>query len=306
MSRSGILTRLATSIPLVALTLLAAFAPRAQAQPVLGFIEDFPGTSLGSWSGGAIYSNPGTGGFGGAGDGYLVSTTLSLGNLGTVSFGAEYAGDWVAAGITQVRCWMRDEGGSGDLSIHLSFSDGSNTWQQDAGIVPPTNAWGLYVVDLVEGDFTHNRGSTGTFTGTLSAVDRFHFRHDLPPYGASPDIVQGSFGLDHVLLTNGTVSVEPGSFATRPVLLAPPYPNPARGRVTFQIHQPEALPVTLTLLDAAGRQVRKVEFAGAASAPRLWMWDGTGDDGFPLPAGVYRAIARGANGGMARTVTLLR
>jgi len=296
----------ATSILLVTLALLGARAPRAGAQPVLGFIEDFPGVSLSSWAGGAITSNPGTGGFGGAGDGYLDVATVSPANLGTVSFGTEYAGDWTAAGITQVRCWLKDTGGTGDLSIRLSFSDGVNTWQQDAGIVPPADAWALYVVDLVAADFTHNRGSTGTFASALGSVDRFHFRHDLPPFGASPDIVQGAFGLDHILLTNGTVGVEPGAFATRPVLLAPPYPNPAFGRVTFQIQQPEPLPVTITLLDAAGRRVRQVEFAGVASAPRLWMWDGTGDDGRPLPAGVYRAIARGANGGMARTVTLLR
>ena len=40
------------------------------AAPALGFREDFPGVSTSSWSGGAPFSNPGTGGVGGA-DGYL-------------------------------------------------------------------------------------------------------------------------------------------------------------------------------------------------------------------------------------------
>ncbi len=291
---------------ILAVAALGAAAPSA-AQPVLGFTEDFPGTSTSSWMGGSLFSNPGTGGWGGSADGYLDVSTPSPSNLGTVSFGPEYAGDWAAAGITQVVCWLRDTGGTGVLEIHLSIGDGLQTWQHDAGFLPPAGAWGRYAVDLVPSGFTRIRGTSGTFAGTLSAVDRLHFRHDLAPYGPTPDPVQGAFGLDHLQLTTGaSVDVPAAGPVARPVLLAPPYPNPARGRVTLQVQQPEPGPVSLTILDAAGRRVRHVELDAGSGAPRLWLWDGSGDDGRPLPAGVYRVLARGDNGGTSRTVTLLR
>lgn len=285
---------------------LAALAVPAHAQPVIGFTEDFPGVTTSSWAGGSIFGNPGANGFGGSGDGYLDVSVPSPANLGTVSFGAEFAGDWTAAGVTQVSCWLRDTGGTGNLELHLSIGDGLQTWQHTAGYLPPIGVWGKHVVNMVESDFTLIRGS-GTFADVMSAADRLHFRHDLAPYGPTPDAVQGGFGLDHIQLGNNfTTGVGPGGIAARPVLLAPPFPNPAIGRVTFQIQQPESHPVSLTILDAAGRRVRSVEFAAAGAAPRLWLWDGTGDDGRAAPAGVYRVLARGVNGGTSRTVTLLR
>ena len=288
--------------------LIVAFAIPAQAQPTLGFTEDFPGTSTSTWQGGSIFANPGAGGFGGSVDGYLDLSTPSPAHLGTVSSGAEYVGDWTAAGVTQVSCWMRDIGGTGDLEIHLLITEGQNiqTWQQDAGFIPPSGVWGKYVVNLVESDFTRIRG-TGTFAAAMAGMSKLHFRHDLAPYGATPDPVQGAFGLDHIQLGNDfSTGVRDGSLALRPVLLAPPYPNPAVGRVTFQIQQPESHPVSLDILDAAGRRVRHVEFTGLGAAPHLWMWDGSDDTGRAAPAGVYRVLARGVNGGMVRTVTLLR
>ena len=292
---------------LVALLLALGSAAVAHAQPVVGFIEDFPAANgVGSWGGGSITSNPGTGGFRGAGDGFLDVKTETAGHLGTVSFGTEYGGNWTTAGVTQVRCWLTDLSGRGDLSIHLSISNGFDTYQQNAGFTPPVGSWGLYVVDLNESDFTHTRGTSATFAGVMATVDRLHFRHDVAPYTGLPDDIAGEFGLDHLLLTNGTVGVGPGSIASQPVLLAPPYPNPARGRVTFQLQQPEPHAVTLAIFDAAGRRVRHVEIAAAGPAPRLWLWDGRDDAGAALPAGVYRALATGENGGTSRTVTLLR
>ena len=292
---------------LVPFVFAAAFATASHAQPVVGFVEDFPAANgVGSWGGGAILANPGTGGFHGAGDGFLDVKTTTPGHLGTVSFGLEYAGDWTAAGVSQVRCWLTDLSGRGDLSIHLAISNGFDTFEQLAGLNPPVGRWGLYVVDMNAADFKRIRGTTGTFAGVLQTVDRLHFRHDLPPFNADPALIAGEFGLDHLLLTNGTTAVKNGPAAVQPVLLAPPYPNPARGRVTFQIQQLEPQPLTLAIFDAAGRRVRHVELAAGASAPRVWLWDGRDDGGATLPAGVYRVLANGVNGGTSRTVTLLR
>ena len=52
--------------------------PVVRGDPVPGFVEDWPGTGLHGWGGGSNYSNPGTGGVGGVGDGFLIlSNTLS-------------------------------------------------------------------------------------------------------------------------------------------------------------------------------------------------------------------------------------
>lgn len=298
--RSSVRTLLGTTLLLCAPTI-------GRAQPVVGFVEDFPAAGgTGSWVGGSLITNPGTGGYGGAGDGFLDVKTTTAGHLGTVSFGSEYAGDWITAGVTQVRCWMTDLGGRGDLLVHLNVSNGIDTFQQNAGFNPPVGRWGLYVVNLVASDFTHTRGTSGTFTGVLQTEDRLHFRYDLAPYVATPDLIAGEFGLDHLLLTNGTVGVTPGDLAASPVLLDPPYPNPSRGRVTFSLRSPAPGPVSIAVFDAVGRRVRRMELADAGGAPRLWLWDGRDDGGSPVPAGVYRVLAKGVNGGTSRTVTLLR
>jgi len=292
---------------LLGTAILLVAASVAGAQPVVGFVEDFPAVNgVGSWIGGSILSNPGTGGYGGVGDGFLDVKTTTAGHLGAVSMGSEYAGDWVAAGVTQVRCWLTDLSGRGDLLIHLNVSNGIDTYQQNVGLNPPVGRWGLYVVDLVASDFTHTRGTTATFTGVLQTDDRLHFRYDLAPYTGTPDLIAGEFGLDHILLTNGTTGVAPGELAGSAVLLDPPYPNPARGRVTFSLRSSAPGPMSLAVFDASGRRVSRIELADSGGAPRVWMWDGRDDGGSPVPAGVYRVLAKGANGGTSRTVTLLR
>ena len=66
----------------IALATVACLAwPRAAlAAPTLGFVENWPGTTISGWvSGQQALSNPGTGGFSGIGDGFLeLSTGLSI------------------------------------------------------------------------------------------------------------------------------------------------------------------------------------------------------------------------------------
>jgi hypothetical protein len=182
--------------------MLALGSSAAHANPVLGFVEDFPGTSTSTWSGGAVFVNPGTGGTLGAADGYLQIDTPSPGHLGAVSFGSEYAGNWSAAGIQVVKVSLNDVGTDDPLQIHFSIGNGFNFWQYNVGLSPPHNQWAEYVIDLGNSaNFTRTIGS-GTFAQALAAVDRIHFRHDLAPYVQSPDAIQGNVGIDHIVLTN--------------------------------------------------------------------------------------------------------
>jgi len=297
---------------LLALLTLAAVAGAA---PTLGFVENWPGTSVTTWGGGSVVSNPGTGGLYGDNDGYLQVSNAVAGNFGTRSSGPEYVGDWLAAGITQVRVWLDDVGAPNTLEIHFSigrgpaFPDPGNFWQYNVGFIPPSNTWKEFLVDLSSSaNWTQTIGS-GTFANALQTVDRVHFRHDLAPFGGSPDPGQGDFGIDHLLLTNGIVGVPlPGADGriARPVELAPPAPNPSRGPVTLALRAWGTSPVRLQILDPAGRQVRAVELPGGSAEARSWTWDGRDDRGNLTAPGVYRARAWNGEGGTSRSLVRVR
>jgi len=306
------LARDSVAAVLLALVALAIDAGHAPAAPVVGFIEEFPGTSTSSWSGGTLFSNPGSGGFLGASDGYLLLEAGLPANFGAASSGLEYQGNWTAAGITQVRVWINDVGADDPLEMHFSVGNGnraspdSNFWQYDVGFLPPLHAWGEYVVDLTSGANWTQLLGTGTFATALTVVDRVHLRHDLAPYQRipiPPDPIAADAGIDHLLLTTGLVGVEPlPPFVTHPVELAPPYPNPSRGPVSVVVRAADAGPIEIQIVDAAGRSVRRAALAEAGSGPRTWLWDGQDDRGRPVPAGYYRVRAFGASGGMSRPI----
>lgn len=190
----------------VAALLMLASARSATCGPTLGFQEDWPGTSLQNWGGGSVYANPGSGGVGGASDGYLRVSTDAPAALGTVSFDVPYAGDWTAAGISQVKVWLNDVGTANPLEIHFSIGNGGNFWQYNPGFVPPHNSWAQFTVNLTASSFTQITGA-GTFAQALAAVDRAHFRHDKSPFILTPDVIQGDVGIDRLLLTNPTTAV---------------------------------------------------------------------------------------------------
>ena len=290
---------------LVALAMVALAPARALADPVLGFVEEFPDVSTSSWSGGTPFSNPGTGGYLGAGDGYLLLENSSPGSLGTHSFGPEYAGNWITAGITQVRVWINDVGADDPLEMHFAIGNGgTNFWSYDVGFSPPLHQWGEYVVNLTgPTGWTQILGS-GTFAQALQIVDRVHIRHDLPPFPRipnPPDPIAADVGIDHLLLTNGLVGVDPiESRATHPIELAPPYPNPSRGPVSLALRAADGGAIRIEIMDVTGRVVRRAELADAGSGPRTWLWDGLDDSGRRTAAGYYRVRATGASGGMSR------
>ncbi len=278
----------------------------ATAAPTLGFVENWPGTSTQGWSSQAINSNPGTGGLGGAGDGFLrVSTPgITTHNLGTVSFGLEYAGNWTAVGISQVRLWLNDVDADDPLEMHFAIGNAGNFWHYDVGFLPPHGQWAEFVVDLSNAaNWTQiiDPLPLETFAQALQTVDRVHVRHDRPPFIQMPDPLDGDVGLDHLLLTNGIVGVPPGGPPVAQAMrLAPPVPNPSSGPVAFSLEVFDQGPVRLEVVDAAGRLVRRAELAGGRSGTRIWTWDGRDDAGRRVPAGYYRVRAVGRSGGMSR------
>jgi hypothetical protein len=278
-------------------------APRAGANPVLGFLESFTSTTT-SWGSQSLVSNPGTGGVLGASDGYMLIETPVLGNWGAASGGTEYTGNWHTPGITQVKVWLNDVGTDDLLEVHFSIGNTHNFWQYNVGFLPPLHSWGQFTVDLTAAaSFTQIivNPPGGTFATALDTVERIHFRHDKAPYVQAPNTIVADGGIDEILLTNPNVLVEPpGPIARQPVDLSPPYPNPSRGPVTIALVSTEPGPVTVQIVDVSGRELRRVELPGAAAGPRTYLWDGLDARGLRVPAGVYRVRAFGAPGGMSR------
>jgi hypothetical protein len=192
--------RLAFAILLISWVLLVRIA---SADPTVGFMETWSGTTTHNWGGGSSVTNPGTGGVDGAGDGFLLVATPTVGRLGTRSYGASYIGDWIAAGVTFVRFSIKDVGTDDPLEIHFSIGNSVSFWQSNTAILPPENTWGEVTIHLMASEFTRIRGA-GTFDQALQNADRIHFRNDNPPFTDTPDEIRGDFGIDNLLLGNAT------------------------------------------------------------------------------------------------------
>lgn len=275
------------------------------ADPVPGSIQTFPPGETSLWGGGGVPTNPGTGGVDGVGDGFLRVTNPVHGHLGTRNESEFVIGDWLAAGVDQVRFYLNDVDANQNLEIHFLIGNTSNFWQYNVGFTPPEHSWAEFTVNLSDSSaFTHTINFMGeSFAGALQNVDRILIRHDLPPFVQSPNPLVGEFGIDNILLGNPLVDVPPpGARVARPVMLAPPSPNPSRGAVALSLETFDPGEVSIRIVDARGRVVRTATLASAPAGPRVWMWDGLDESGRRTAPGVYRVHARGASGGTSRPV----
>jgi hypothetical protein len=290
--------------------LLLSLATRSFADPVLGFTEEWPGTSLQGWGGGPSHqflSNSGTGGVGGAGDGYLRDSSGVSNNYGVFKSGPEYQGNWTAAGIRTVHVWLNDVGDPQNFEIHFAFGiPFNNVWQYNVGFIPPFNQWTEFVVDLTDSTaFTHIIAADGKgYAWALQHNDRILLRHDVAPYVMDPDNIFGDLGLDRLSLQGAAQTGVDGPRAPRALTLRAPQPNPSRGTVAFAIETADALPVRIEIVDVQGRVVQHASLTGGVGA-RAWQWDGRDTHGRLTAAGVYRVRAFSATGGMSRSFVRL-
>ncbi len=289
---------------IVLLAPLALCSAVAHAAPVIGFIErwNVPG-STSSWNSFADNTNPDAGGADGAGDGYLRMARPIAGPLGSHSTGPEYTGDWMAANVNRIRLSLNDVGTNQALEIHVSIGTAANLWQFKTGFSPPENAWAQFTVDLTDSSqFSHIIALDGKgFAAALQNANTVLVRHDVAPYSQTPDDLVGEFGLDNFELTNSLLDVPgQGAIGGRPVELAAPYPNPARGAIACAFETFDESAVRVLILDAAGRIVRSQALPAAAPGRRVWLWDGRDERGQAAPAGAYRVRALGAFGGTSR------
>ena len=288
--------------------MFAALGPGpASGAPTVGFREDFTGTSIAGWISGSVASNPGTGGLFGAGDGYLQVAVPGPfpANLGASAPTPEYAGNWTAAGVTQVRFWLNDVNAQDTLEVHFALGNaiGGNFWQCNTGFIPPPHQWAPFVVDLTAAaNFSFIGVGGAPFDSALLNVDRILIRHDRAPYQKQPDTVVGDFGIDGVLLTNGVAGIDAALpvVVGVPVRLAPPAPNPSRGAVLLRMETADPGRVSIQVVDAMGRVIRHAGLPAGTAGARSWTWDGVDDRGVPAAAGYYRVRAIGDAGGTSQ------
>ena len=292
----------------LALLLHAALASGpVLAGPTIGFVEDFqPPDSLAGWSSQATHSNPRTGGVGGAGDGYLrLERTGFPGRLGSKNVDADYTGNWLAAGADRVKFSLNDVGGNDGLEIHFVIGSQNSFWLCTVGFIPPDGAWAEFTVDLSDtASFVNIIDFTGqSFSSALTTVDRVQLRHDTAPFVMGGQDILGEFGIDNFKIESTTVGVDPARLARgKPVMLAPPFPNPSRGSAVFafETFDEGAVPVTIAIVDARGRILRRETVATGAAGRHTWTWDGRDGSGRMAAAGVYRVRAWGQGGGTSR------
>lgn len=179
----------------------SCFALALAASPALavdvGHVDEFAAADdTANFSGGSFHSNPGTGGVGGANDGYLQLENFSPGRFGTRSASIPYIGDWTMDGATGVAFWLRNISGAA-FEIHFSLGTSQNFWQYNIGHIP-TSEWQRFIVTFDNpADWTRIVGA-GSFAECLEFTDRIHLRHDLPPFFQQPNTIAGVLGIDRI------------------------------------------------------------------------------------------------------------
>jgi len=123
--------------------------------------------------------------------------------------------------------------------------------------------------------------------------DRFMRNPEIAPALAAVGFVADS----------GSVTAAPAP-ATPVALRLAAAPNPAPGAVRFALELPAAGDVRLEVFDLAGRRVATPVVTRLPAGATTVAWNGRGDDGRALGAGVY--LARLRAGGATAVVRIVR
>lgn len=92
----------------------------------------------------------------------------------------------------------------------------------------------------------------------------------------------------------------------RSALFAENAPNPATPGTTIRFGIVTPGPVRLDLFDVSGRVVRRLLHASVSEREHEVHWDGLGDDGAPVPAGVYLCRLAARDGCVTRRIVVAR
>jgi len=221
---------------------------------------------------------------------FFVAPASWLGDRST------YAGGTLTFSLTSTE---RDWAGS---DVVILIGAGRVICHELPQLPPAPPAWGRYIVPLDAAAFRYNNSggavvTAAHFAAVLADVDALMLPCE---FGAE---IEETVGLDSVRL------VLPASAAPAPVaaVALSAIPNPFNPSTTLAFELPRAMPVRLTVHDAAGRLVRVLR-DGREGVPgrNEEVWDGRDERGRGEPSGVYFARVDAAAFSATTRVTLLR
>lgn len=200
-------------------------------------------------------------------------------------------GPWATAVLRYQRWYSNHLGAAVDDSWRADVSnDGGATWSPVENVTTGSNGWVEVEVDLI------------ARFGTPAQVRMRWIAEDA---GAGSLVEAAVDDLVIVAVPQPNVGVTGGYGAG--LALSAARPNPARGAVTLALTLPAASAVSAAVVDVAGRTVRTLA-AGVrfAAGTHAIAWDGRGESGAALAAGVYFVQVRAHGTTLRQRVALVR
>jgi hypothetical protein len=128
---------------------------------------------------------------------------------------------------------------------------------------------------------------------------------------SGPNFFNGGFRITPVQATDASIGIGTSPVAVEPD--APPgrielrvAPNPSRGSATFTIESDADGPERVTVVDVAGRIVRRFDRSATGAHLREISWDGRDAGGRAVPAGIYFVTLETVNRKVSRTLSIVR
>ena len=178
-------------------------------------------------------------------------------------------------------------------SNHLG-SELDDAWRVDASNNGGANWTTVETASLGDNRWTPVSVNLLALFGTPNQV-RFRFVAEDQGAGSIVEAAVDEFEL--IAATQPPVAVLPPAVASSAVELGPAWPNPARGAASFVMTLPRPATVSVVVLDPQGRTVRRLVRDGTpwGAGRQTLRWDGRGESGQRLAAGIYllRAVVLG-------------
>lgn len=191
---------------------LACSAIAAAAWPItLGQVDTFEDGTTMNWIGGLPGpQNVATDGPQGADDNYVRITPN--GGLMHVAMNndIQWAGDWIAAGVTVVECHLRNEGEE-PLEMRFVLISGSTRFTSTVSVkLPADGIWHKVAFPVRESDLTRVLGSL-SYNTVMTDVQKVLIRHDAGLPSSGGETASSPCGIDNIE-ASVKVDVQPESY----------------------------------------------------------------------------------------------
>ncbi len=225
-----------------------------------GQTDDFQGSTdpLG-WAEGAPSPNPPfvvlDGGPGGTGDSFLQANSSGFaavpGGRQVVFNRAQWLGDYVAAGVTQVSMMVANLG-STDLYVRIGVQGGSSRFAStNAVVLTPGSGWQALSFPISDAAMTREFGADDLADALLNVTE---FRVNSSQFGGwRGDVVASSMGIDDI-----TAGSDPTPAPAIVDFAVDVSPNPVVNQALFSFRLPATADVELRVFDTRGRLVETI------------------------------------------------